>query len=381
MARALVLGAGFGGIATAVALRRQLSAEDEVILVDRRDDFAMGLRKIWAILGISPIAYGTRSLRSLERQGISFIQGSVERIDPAHRSAMVSGTDYAADALVVALGASLAVDAVPGLAEFGLDAWDRSGIDHVHGVVDAFRGGHVVIGIFGSPYSCPPAPYELALLLSERFEARGIDAELTVFTPTPIPLPILGEARSRVITARLDERGISVLVGRAARRVTSNAIEFAEGDPLSYDLLLAIPPHRCPSVLVEAGLAPAGGWVSVDPATLQTSHAGVYAIGDATVVPLSNGMPLPKAGLFAEREGETVAARIAAIFRGEAPTATFDGSGACFVELGGGEASMVTGGFYATPPAVELTPPSADNRAAKERFEMERLARWFGDGA
>lgn len=381
MARALVLGAGFGGIAAAVSLRKQLRDDDEVILVDRRDDFAMGLRKIWAILGISPIAYGTRSLASLARQGITFVQGGVERIDPGRRSAVVDGTEYVADALVLALGASQDMDAIPGLAEFGLNAWDRSGLDHVHGMVDRFRGGKAVIGVFGAPYSCPPAPYELALLLSERFEARGIDAALTVFTPTPIPLPILGAAHSEEVTVRLEERGITVLTSRSATGVTARSVQFAESEPLPYDLLLAVPPHRCPAVLVDAGLAPAGGWVGVDSATLETARAGVYAIGDATVVPLANGMALPKAGLFAEREGETVAARIAATFRGEVPTSVFDGRGACFVELGGGEASVVAGDFYADPPAVALSPPSVEHRAGKERFEMERLARWFGEGA
>lgn len=379
MARVLVLGAGFGGIATAVALRGQLAADDEVILVDRRDDYAMGLRKIWAILGISPIAYGTRSLTSLERQGITFVQGSVESIDPASRSAVVDGTAHAADALVVALGASQAMESIPGLAQFGLNAWDRTGLDHVHGMVDQFRGGRVVIGIFGAPYSCPPAPYELALLLSERFEARGIEAQLTVFTPTAIALPILGSARSGPIVARLEERGISLRVGHAASTVMADSVAFAEGGLLPYDLLLAVPPHRCPSVLVDAGLASAGGWVSVDPATLETAYPRVFAIGDAIVVPLAGGLALPKAGLFAEREGETVAARIAAIFRGEPPTATFDGRGACFMELGDGEASTISGDFFANPPAVELTPPSVEQRAAKERFEMDRLARWFGD--
>ena len=379
MARALVLGAGFGGIATAVALRRQLAADDEVVLVDRRDDYAMGLRKIWAILGISPIAYGTRSLASLGRQGITFVQGSVDSIDPPRRSAVVDGTTYEADALVVALGASQAMESVPGLAHFGLNAWDRSGLDHVHGMVDQFRGGRVVIGVFGAPYSCPPAPYELALLLSERFEARDIEANLTVFTPTAIALPVLGMAASGPIVARLEERGISLLVGHAAHAVTADAIAFAGGELLPYDLLLAVPPHRCPSVVVDAGLAPAGGWVSVDPTTLETAHAGVFAIGDATVVPLAGGLALPKAGLFAEREGETVAARIAATFRGDSPTASFDGRGACFMELGDGEASTISGDFFANPPLVALSPPSVEQRAAKERFEMDRLAGWFGD--
>ena len=123
--------------------------------------------------------------------------------------------------------------------------------------------------------------------------------------------------------------------------------------------------------------APAGGWVKVDRATLETEYPRVYAIGDATAIPLANGMPLPKAGLFAEKEGETVAARIAAALHGEAPTATFDGRGACFIEMGNGEASTISGDFFGDPPSVALSLPDAQQRAAKEQFEMERLARWF----
>lgn len=379
MARVLVLGAGFGGIATAVALREQLPEADEVVLVDRRDDFAMGLRKIWAILGISPIAYGTRSLATLASRGITVRRGDILAVDPVNRAAAVDGTSLQADALVVALGADRAMEAVPGLAEHGHNAWDRSHVEQVHGAVDAFRGGRVVIGIFGMPYPCPPAPYELAMLLSERFDARGIDARLTVFGPAPIVLPILGAAGCVPLDGRLAERGISFLGSRAATAVTDHAIHFGPDEPLAFDLLLAVPPHRCPSVLVDAGLAPDGGWVKVDPATLETGHEGVYAIGDATAIMLANGMPLPKAGLFAEREGEVVAARISASLRGEEATATFDGRGACFIEMGEGEASTISGDFYADPPAVELSAPSAEQRAAKERFEMDRLARWFGN--
>ena len=74
MARVLVLGGGFGGIAAAVALRTQLSADDEVVLVDRRDEFVMGLRKTWHLLGMSPLAYGTRHLAQLGERGIRVVQ-------------------------------------------------------------------------------------------------------------------------------------------------------------------------------------------------------------------------------------------------------------------------------------------------------------------
>jgi sulfide:quinone oxidoreductase len=378
MARVVILGAGFGGIATAVALREQVGERDEIVVVDRRDDFAMGLRKTWAILGISPIAYGTRSLASLAARGIDVVQGTVTRLDPGTRSATVDGATLQADALVVALGAEHAMTAIPGLAEHGHNAWDRSHLDQVHGLVDAFRGGSLVVGIFGVPYPCPPAPYELALLLGDRFDARGIEASITVFAPSPIVLPILGAAACVPLDARLEERGITFLASHVATEVTERAVQFGPDEELPFDLLLAVPPHRCPSVLVDAGLAPAGGWVKVDRSTLETGHPGVYAIGDATAIPLANGMPLPKAGLFAEKEGLTVAARIAATLRGEAPTATFDGQGACFLEMGGGEASTVSGDFFADPPAVTLSVPDVAQRGAKERFEMDRLAHWFG---
>jgi sulfide:quinone oxidoreductase len=243
--------------------------------------------------------------------------------------------------------------------------------------VAGFRGRRVAIGIFGVPYSCPPGPYELALLLSERLEERGVDAEVSVFASTPIPLPILGAAGSQPLTRRLEERGITFLPGRTATSVHAGRVEFADHEPLPVDLLLAVPPHRVPPVLASAGLAPADGWVAVDPRTLATSYPGVHAIGDCTVIGLSNGMPMPKAGLFAQREGEVVAARVAAVLRGEEPSAEFDGTGACFVEMGGGEASAVRGAFFAAPPAVELTAPSREGREEKERFEAERLDAWF----
>jgi len=378
VARALILGAGFGGIATAVALREQLPSTDEVVLVDRRDDFAMGLRKIWAILGISPIAYGTRPLAMLERRGIRVVHADVTGIAPASRIVNLGGTTLEADALVLALGASHAIEAIPGLGAHGVNAWERAGVDHAHALVDGFRGGRVVVGIFGSPYSCPPAPFELAILLAERFAARGTQAEVSVFGPAPIPLPILGVDGCAPILARLDEVGVAYLGGRMASRVTDRSVEFSVAQPpLAFDLLLAVPPHRVPALLVDAGLAAADGWLRVDRATLETNVTGVYGIGDCTGIGLANGMPLPKAGTFAEREGETVAARIAAAFRGDPPSATFDGRGACYMEMGDGEASVIGGDMYADPPDVTLSVPSAPQRAGKEQFEMERLARWF----
>ena len=376
MARTLILGGGFGGIATAVAVRR-LAPEDEVVLVDRRSTFTMGLRKNWGIVGAEPLSTGTRSLSRLSRHGIEVRRGTIEAIEPEAIRAQVDGTWIEADSLVVALGAERDPGRVPGFGEHVLDAYDEAANGRIAAAVAGVRGGKVGIGIFAAPYPCPPAPFELALVLHERFETLGVPAEIEVFSALPASVPILGQAGCEAFDARLNAVGIAFLPGRQAKAVAADGVEFGD-ERRAYDLLIGIPPHRVPAVVGSSSLAGPSGWIPVDARTLETRFPGVFAIGDVTTVPLANGMALPKAGLFAHLEGEVVAGRIADARAGREPTATFAGDGACFIETGGGKAAMVQGGFLADPPAVEMSRPNEQTLAAKHAFETDRLTAWFG---
>jgi len=381
MRRVLILGGGFGGVATAHALRRRLPPEDEIVVVERRPYFMLGLRKTWALVGRGTLEEGRRPLQALERFGIRVLPGTITAIDPANRAVEVDGRRWEGDAMVVALGAELAPEAIPGFREHALNVYDPQEIPRAMEAVRAFRGGQVMIGIFGAPYKCPPAPYEMAFLLQDFFEARGVRARISVFTPQPMSLPVLGAAGCSVLEGRLAERGIDFLPNHKATAVEAGAVVFGERRR-PFDLLLGIPPHRCPEVVVRSGLTDGGAWVRVHPRTLETRFAGVYSIGDITEILLPNGMPLPKAGVFAEAEGEVVAERIAAVFAGREPEASFSGEGFCYLELGRGEAMLVRGRFLVEPaPEIEITEPSPNYLEEKKRFEAERLRTWFGDVA
>ena len=378
MQRVLVLGGGFGGIATAVALRERLDPAAEVVLVERRPTFVMGLRKNWALTGESTIAAGERPLAILEDRGIRVVAGTITGIDPAARAAEVDGDRYGCDAMVVALGAQRDPDAIPGFRDHAIDVYDSSASTVGAAAIDAFRGGRVVIGVFGAPYPCPPGPYELALLLMERLEARGIPGGMFVFTPQPGSLPILGTDGCASFDGRLANAGITFRPRTQATAVEPGVVLTADGTRIPFDLLLGVPPHRAPAVVAASGLVGPSGWIGVDRFTLETRFSGVYAIGDVTAIPLANGMPLPKAGVFAHGEGDVVAARIADVLAGREPTATFAGRGMCFLETGHGSATMVAGDFFADPPAVALGDDTAANLAAKHAFETDRLTAWFG---
>jgi sulfide:quinone oxidoreductase len=379
MKRVLILGGGFGGLATATALREKLSADDEIIVVDRRTHFMMGLRKAWVLTGQSVFGTGRQALDKLNERGIKWINGTISSIDPASRSVVVDDQRIEADALVVSLGVQLAGDKVPGFKEYAIDIYSVDNVTRAAEAVENFKGGNVTIGIFGAPYQCPPAPYEIAMALNDRFHDRNIEAEITVFSPQPMSLPLLGQATCSLIEGRLEERGVHFMPNCKVAKLEKNMIHFEDGSRLRYDLLLGVPPHACPAIVVQSGLTDGKPWIPVNPRTLETKFAGVYAIGDVTMIPLANGQMLPKAGVFAEGEGKIVAERIAATFAGKNPDATFAGEGYCFMEIGGGEAQYVRGNFLTEPaPAITLTEPSAQTLAEKRTFELERLKAWFG---
>jgi len=377
MRRVLILGGGFGGIAAAHRLRQKLSPGDEIILVDRRAHFMVGFRKTWALVGESPLEAGQRPLAALARHGIQVIQGTISAIDPAARAAEVEGRRIEADALIVALGAELAPEQVTGFSSHALNVYDPQEIPRIAAALREFRGRRVVVGIFGAPYKCPPAPYEMALLVKDAFRARGVDAALEVFTPQPMSLPILGQAGCNVVEGRLAENGITFLPNRKATAVEAGEIVFAN-ERRAYDLLLGVPPHRCPAPVAQSGLTNGGAWVRPNPRTLETKFPGVYAVGDSVEILTADGKPLPKAGVFAEAMGEVAAERIAATFGGREPEATFTGEGGCYLEIGGGQAMMVQGAFLAEPaPQVTLTEPSRHYVEEKRSFEATRLQTWF----
>jgi sulfide:quinone oxidoreductase len=379
-ARTLVLGGGFGGIAASVELKRLLGDDHEVVLVDRKPEFTMGLRKLWELVGHGTIAEGSRPRTLLARVGISVVEEEILAIDPAARAAETTSGRLDGDHLVIALGAVSRPDLVPGLADHGYDVWAFAGVPAAAEALARFDGGRILILIAGAPYPCPPAPYECAFHLDENLRARGLRdrTELAVVTLQPTLMPNAGWAGSEWMAGQLAERDISQRVGTKAERVEAGRVVLADGEE-PFDVLFTVPPHRPPAVVTDSGLVAPHGWIGVDQGTLATAHERVFAVGDVNLIPLSNGLPLPKAGVMAELQGLRVARAIAAELRGEEPPAPFDGTGFCPIEIGSHVAAVVQGDWYAEPePVVRIEGPSAAHAAEKAAFEQEHLQRWFG---
>ncbi len=385
----VILGGGFGGISAANSLRRLLTAEHEIVVIDESSRFHVGAGKTWIMLGERTYDQISQSRVALLAPGVRFVEAKAQNIGLSNRTVSLESGSLNWDFLVIALGADLNPASVPGLGEAAHTFYTVDGAQRLKVVLERFSGGDVTILIPRVPFKCPPAPYEAALLLHHAFESRGLagKARLAIHTAEGAPMATAGPEMGQYIKGELAQRAIAFFPQRSTSRVDGAAqrVGFEDGSEARYDLLIAIPPHEAPKVVRDAQLTNQSGWIPVDPRTLQVKQPPdareVYAVGDVTIVPLPGrykpdiGLSLPKAGVFAEAHGRIVAHQIAARILGRMPDEAFDGKGYCYLETGAKRAVKADGSFFELPhPVMQKRIP--DEAQFRDKLNwVERLLR------
>jgi sulfide:quinone oxidoreductase len=372
--RVLVLGAGFGGLELSTTLSAEFGADLDLVLIDKAEGFVFGFSKLDVMFGREKAGEVLHPYRDVVHPGVRFVHSTIRSFDPATRRVTTDDGDFDGDVVVVALGADLDPAATPGLLDGGHEFYTVAGATALRDVIDGFAGGHVVIGVTSTPFKCPPAPSETALLMHDFLRDRGLLATSKVSLVMPLGAPIPpSPAASEVILGAFHDLGIdwhpNLLVrGLDPGRQTA---QFGDGTEMDYDLFLGVPKHRAPQVVVDAGMT-VDGWIPVDPSTLETAYPGVYAVGDVASV------GTPKAGVFAEGQARVVAARIAAQLRGADSSSAYDGRGVCYLQFGSDAVAKVDVTFTSgASPTGSLEGPSAELVADKVEFRTSRVARWF----
>lgn len=377
----VILGGGTGGLVAATELRKHLGDNHRVVVVERSPTYRFAPSFLWVMNGSRRSEQVTKDYSRLRSRGVELVQAEALEIDVPGRVVKTTDGALAYDRLVIALGAELAPDAVPGLSQGAHNFYSLEGAVAARHALEGLSGGSVAVVVARLPYKCPAAPYEAAFLAEALLRARGVRAatSIDIYTPEPLPMPTAGTELGRALVAMLDERGIGFHPMKTIERVDTEPrkLVFQGGEEVPYDLVLGVPPHRPPDIASRSALSNDSGYVPVDPATLVTADEAVYALGDVTVIPVAGGKFLPKAGVFAHAEAKVVAARIAADLTGTRTDAVFDGKGACFVELGDGVAAYATGDFFAMEaPQVRLRRPGRRWHLAKVAFEKYWMHRW-----
>jgi sulfide:quinone oxidoreductase len=183
----------------------------------------------------------TRPLSRLTPKGMELRIGRVEHIDPDRRIVTVAGEALTADYLVITLGADLAPDLIPGLAEAGHNFYTNTGAQSLHFALATLRSGRVVVLTAAPAYKCPAAPYEGAMLIDGWIRTHGPHdhVHVDVYAAEPAPMGVAGAHVSSAVTQLLAAKGIPYHPGHQVTAVDAERkrLTFANSTTVDFDVL------------------------------------------------------------------------------------------------------------------------------------------------
>jgi selenide,water dikinase len=154
----------------------------------------------------------------------------------------------------------------------------------------------------------------MALALAVRLGPRGVRVKLVAGAAGL--LPTLPAALRRRAARALERRGVALHEGEDVAEVSGSALRFIEGAPIAVDWVLWATGAAPAAWLAESGLErDARGFLLVEPTLRAVDRQEIFAAGDvASLLP----EPLPKAGVFAVRQGPVLARNLHAAAEGRA---------------------------------------------------------------
>lgn len=328
----VIIGAGFGGLYAAKALRK---AKVRVTVIDRRNHhlFQPLLYQVaTAVLSPADIAQPIRSVLR-DTPNVEVVLGQAEQVDLAAREVVLEDGRLPYDFLIVAAGATHAY--------FGHDEWEafapglktlEDALDIRRRILLAFEDAEqetdperrkalmtfVIVG-------AGPTGVEMAGAIAEiaRFSLKGDfrridtrDARVILVEASDRLLATFPESLSRYALQDLERLGVDVRLGQPVTAIGPGTVSIGE-ETIAADTVIWAAGVRASSLGRSLGVEQdRAGRVIVNPDLTIPGHPHVFVIGDMASL-MEDGKPLPGVAQVAMQEGVWAAANIRRAITGE----------------------------------------------------------------
>ena len=356
-ARIVIVGSGLGGIAVANRLRAMLSGA-RLTLIDKKEVHNYQPGYTLVATGVWPVSKVIDRNADFHPAGVEWIKDMVAAFEPAANTVVTtSGQRVTYDVLVVATGTHQDWGRIEGM---DVAAIGTHGLTSVYpssdaavatwAAMDAYRqkGGQAVMTLPATPLKCAGAPLKMTFMLRDRLAQAGTLDKSEVHFHSALGNVFGVKSVNDNVLARWQGLGIQVHTNEAlaaveiGKRIATFASPEGARTDVPYDFIHVVPPMRAPDAVKNSDLAwregpmAAGGWLEVDPKTLQHRRfPNVFGLGDI------NGTPRGKTAATVKKSAPIVAQHVVDFLAGRALGQVFDGYTSCPLIVREGSAMLI----------------------------------------
>jgi len=348
----VILGAGYGGVMTALRLQKQLNYnEADVTLVNKHDYHYITTHLHMPAAGTdSPENARVSISKLIDEFKIDFVKSTVVQIRPQDRKVILEDGTLSYDYLVIGVGGEPETFGIPGLKEHALNIRSINSVrlirEHIEYQFAKYkrephRTDYLTFIVGGAGFTGIEFVGELADRIPQLCREFDVDPQLVKLInieAAPTALPGFDPELVEYAMDVLRRKGVTFRIGTPIKECKPDGVVVGEGEEIKAQTVIWTGGVRGNRLIEEAGFETMRGRVKVDEYLRAPGHDNVYIVGDNSLVFNEEGRPYPPTAQIAMQQGVAVAHNLVASIRNQALKKFEFKSKGTVASLGKGEA-------------------------------------------
>ncbi|NLY78867.1 MAG: NAD(P)/FAD-dependent oxidoreductase [Lysinibacillus sp.] len=303
----VILGAGYGGLLTALTLRKHINKDEAKITVVNKYPTHQLITELHRLAGgtISEQAISFPLKKLFKGKDIDTVIQEVKSFNVNNKEVfLANGSVLSYDILVVALGSQTGFFGIPGLEE---NAMVLKSVDdankiykHIESKIASYAktkniaDATIVIGGGGlTGVELVGEIVDNAPNICAKYAVDPSELNIKLVEAGPKILPVLPDDLIERATKSLEARGVEFLTGLPVTGVEDNVISLKDGSSITANTFVWTGGVAALPIVQESGLECDRGKAIIDEYLRSKSHQDVFVVGDASVaLPEDGGRPL-----------------------------------------------------------------------------------------
>lgn len=351
----LILGAGYGGLTTALQLQKELNYnEAEIILVNKHEYHYITTHLHQPAAGTIDAKRIKINLDDvLDKQKIKFMKAEVVAIDIADSKKVIlnNGKEISYDILVVALGSEIETYGIKGLKEHAFTIRSLNSVhlirEHIEYMFAKYKADpdpkYLTFIVGGAGFTGIEFLGELADRmpeLSDQFDINPQEIKIVNIEAAENALPGFDPQLVEYAVDVLKNKGVEFIMNTPIKECNEEGIILGTGKKIKAATVIWAGGVRGNRIIEDMGIEHIRARVKVDKYLRAPGFENIFIIGDNSILFQETGDPYPPTAQMAVQQGEHIAQQISTYVRNGEMTLkpfTFNYRGT-LASLGKGEA-------------------------------------------